>query len=301
MSTIDLLNYYVNLLIIQYASKPRATATIKTQVTPALLPQTSTQVISFSSLPTSGSYTLSWKDDTSSAIAFGANAAAVQTAIRTIAGLEEITVTGNAVDGFTVLFIGVDGIADLLEVAASTLNATISITETDEVLLLAIQNGFNLETAVGVQLDTIGKYVGAARRFQGLTGPITLSDDDYRQLIRVAVLTNNAQSDLASIQDFIFLFFSGTMQVIDYQDMRLSYLVSTNIGSSDFVQAFIAQNLIPRPMGVQVIGIIFVPSITKIFGFDTYELPSLPNNSPFNTYEDYDLDAPWLLYENVIN
>lgn len=41
-------------------------------------------------------------DDTTSAIAFDANAAAVQTALRTIAALPAVTVAGNYLDGFTV-------------------------------------------------------------------------------------------------------------------------------------------------------------------------------------------------------
>lgn len=45
-------------------------------------------------------------DDTTAAIAFNANAAAVQTALRTIAALPAVTVAGNYTDGFTVTHTG---------------------------------------------------------------------------------------------------------------------------------------------------------------------------------------------------
>lgn len=45
-------------------------------------------------------------DDTTAALAFDANAAAVQVALRTIAALPAVTVTGNYLDGFTVTHTG---------------------------------------------------------------------------------------------------------------------------------------------------------------------------------------------------
>lgn len=40
MSTLDLINYYANLLILQYTGKAKALATVQTLVTPVLMPQT---------------------------------------------------------------------------------------------------------------------------------------------------------------------------------------------------------------------------------------------------------------------
>ena len=56
--------------------------------------------------------------------------------------------------------------------------ATIQTTVTPVImnqLPTAIQDGFDLDTAVGVQLDTMGKYVGASRRGYTSTGaPVVL-------------------------------------------------------------------------------------------------------------------------------
>ncbi len=300
MTTLDLVAYYVNLLIIQYSSKPRAMATIAAQITPALLPTVSTQTITFSDVPVSGTYVLSWDELSTASINWNDDAATIRTKLRAILGLELVTVAGSAALGFTVTFAGVAPVAELLVVESSSLDTgSPTITETDDVLLTQIQNAFNIDDALGDQLDVLGDYVGVTRTAQTSSGPITLDDDDFRVLIRMAVLTNSAQSDLSSIQDFLFAFFNGQMRVFDYQNMRMNYMMTTDLGSIDLVEMFIAQGLLPRPMGVQL-SIIFAPDINNFFGFVSYESPVALNISPFNTYEDYQTDRPWLLYENSI-
>lgn len=297
MTTLELVAYYVNLLIIQYASKPKAQATIAAQVSPVLLPTVSTQLIEYLDTPTSGSFVLSWDGISAAAIDWDDTAGDIETKLQAITGLELVTVTGDAATGFEVTFVGVYPPAVLLVLESSTIDSGApTITETDETLLTKIQNAFNPDTAVGVQLDIIGKYVGVKRVAQGSMGPIYLDDSDFRTLIRMGVLTNSAQSDLASIQDLIFTFFNGQMRVYDYENMRMSYLLATSLGSLDLIEMFIVQGLLPRPMGVQIAAIIYAPIITTFFGFCSYEIPVPGGNTPFNTYEDYQTDWPWLDY-----
>lgn len=312
--TLDLVEYYANLLIIQYLSKPRARATIKTQIAPVLMPQVSVQVISFSAVPTSGSFSLYYGDTANMAAAYDADAAYMQAGLRTITGSSTLTVTGDFTVGFTVTFHDVAAPAILLVNGFNTLliSATpvsISIVETDVTLPIAVENAFNLNPptnssqpalASGIQLDIIGKYVGVTRVFQGRTGPVVLVDSDYFSLIRLAVLTNSAQSDLASIQALIAAFFVDQIRVFDYQNMRMSYLISTAVGSRELLEAFLSQGLLPRPMGVQVASIIYAPDIDNFFGFCSYEAPFVTNVKPFNSYEDYQENWPWLDYAYAV-
>ncbi len=297
-STRELIDYYVNLLIIQYQGKAKARATIEAQNTPMLMPQVSTQVVSFGTVaPASGTFVLSYDDVASAAINWNDSEATIQTKLRAITGLSTITVSGSpATLSFTVTFAGVDPIALLLVLESSTLNTgEPTITETDETLPLAIQNAFSLDTAVGVQLDTLGKYAGVVRIGQGFTAPIELDDDDFRSLIRMAVLTNSAGSDLYTIQSVIQTFFGDQMFVYDYQTMRLSYLVDSSIGSRDLLEMAIVQGLLPKPMAVQLSTTIYNDVIDTFFGYGTYEIPAY-NNSPYNTYQDYQEDQPFLDY-----
>lgn len=65
-----------------------------------------TQIISFSGVPTTGKFTLTYGANTSSQLTFSETAATIQTALRILAGLSNVTVSGNFTVGFTVVFVG---------------------------------------------------------------------------------------------------------------------------------------------------------------------------------------------------
>lgn len=88
-----------------------------------------TQTISFDVEPESGSFKLSFNGVKSSAIAFSASNSAVQTALRTIAALSAVTVSGNFASGFVVTFTGVTGNPPLLVVTDNSL----AVAEVNEV------------------------------------------------------------------------------------------------------------------------------------------------------------------------
>lgn len=182
--------------------------------------------------------------------------------------------------------------------AYATIQAIVAGPIADQ-LPIAVQDAFDLDTAVGVQLDVLGKYAGVVRTGYAAGQPITLVDIDFRTLIKIAIIQNSAGSSLADIQNLIFQYFPGTMQVIDYKNMRMSYLISSSIGSQDLVQMFLAQGLLPAPMAVAIATVIYAPIINTFFGFRTYQLPAV-NASPFNTYTDYQTNRPWLSYQNAI-
>lgn len=130
-------------------------------------------------------------------------------------------------------------------------------------LLLAVQDAFNLDTAVGTQLDVIGKYVGATRTGFNLNGaPINLSDADFLILIKMTIINNSSGSSLNMIQTLIAQFFAGQVYVYDHQSMRLSYLINTSVVSTNLLQLFLTKHLLPKPMGVQLSAPIFTSSLT---------------------------------------
>lgn len=209
MTTQDLINYYANLLILQYIGQPKAYATIQTLVTPVIM---------------------------------------------------------------------------------------------DQLPALA-QTAFNMDgTAVGAQLDVLGKYAGVTRNGFSVGGvPISLSDADFSKLIKLAIVTNSSMSDLNTIENLLEFFFAGEIFIFDHKTMRISYLINTTVGSQDLMQLFLTEGLLPKPMGVQLSAPIF-NSALKFFGMvsaldvKTYatqnsvsitaaaNAAALANNiSPFNT------------------
>ncbi len=307
-TTLELVQYYPSLLILQYIGKPNASAMIQSLVTPVVMPQTSLQEVTFALAPTSGAFVLSYNDISSASINWNDSSATIQTKLRAISGLSSITVTGE-ISSLTlvVTFTGVTPPALSLVLVSSTLVSSATpvvpvITETDLTLPLQVQAGFNLigdDIAVGNQLDVIGDYVGVSRSGPGFSGQITLNDADFLSLIRMAIIKNYSGSSLSEIQAFLFQFFPDQILVYDYQNMQMSYLISTSVGSQDLVQLFVTEGLIPSPMGVQVATIIYAPVINQFFGFRTYTQAAY-NSSNINTYADYQGNGPWLSYSDAI-
>ncbi len=310
LTTQQLVNYYANLLILQYLQKPNAYASIQTQVTPIILPQVSIQQITFSGVAASGHFTLSYGTLTTGTLNWNSTATNIQTALRLLSGLSTITVTGSiASESLIVTFTGVAGVATQLVFATNSLltagavSVVPTILETDVTLPIAVQNAFNVtgtSPAVGVQLDVIGKYAGVSRSGFGSQGQaITLDDADFTTLIQLATVTNSAGSSLATIQALINQFFPGEILTFDYKNMRMSYLVNSSIGSQDLIQLVITNNLLPKPMGVQLSVTVYKPIINSFFGFRTYDLPQL-NAKPFNTYDSYITSWTWLSYTDGV-
>lgn len=166
-------------------------------------------------------------------------------------------------------------------------------------LVLATENAFELGTAVGVQLDVIGKYANVSRSGFGLYAPITLDDADFTQLIQMAIIKNYSGSDLSTIVSLIVKYFPVGVTVNDYQDMRMSYLFTESGVSFNLAQLFVSEGVLPKPMGVQL-SATFLPSIANLFSFRTYTAPAEAGASPFNNYSSYQTDYPWLSYAEAI-
>ena len=219
MTTLEIIAYYVNLLIMQYKQKPKASATIRALASAAVMPV--------------GSFT-------------------------------------NPID---------------------------------PVLPLAIQNAYNLvgdDVAQGVQLDVLGKYAGVSRVGSGLQGqPITLDDSDFYSLIQFATVLNTSPSDLSSIQKIVNTFFGSNLFVFDFQNMHMGYMIDSSLGTANFAQMIVVQDLLPRPMGVQLASVIYAPHIERFFGFRTYYWATYKNTS-FNSYTNYDTTKTWLSYTDAL-
>jgi hypothetical protein len=318
MTPLQLIQYYAGLLILQYLQKPKAFATAQWLASQAILPQTSAQLISFGTTPTSGTFVLNFfpfgVNQTTlqtAAVNWNDTAAQVQTKLQALSGLGSVTVAGSITStaGLTVTFTGVTPVAALLTITSNSLQAsgntiTPTIAETDIVLPLAVANAYNLSTtlgatAVGVCLDTLAKYVGVTRTGSLSTGAITLSDSDFLSLIQFAALKNSAGSDLSSIQSLIHNFFPNQVLVFDYANMQMSYLISSSVGSQNLAKLLVAENVLMRPMGVALGATIYNSVINKFFGFRTYLLVGV-NNEPFNNYTSYNQTWPWVSYSMAL-
>lgn len=79
------------------------------------------QLLSFSATPDSGTFKLKFGAYTTDAINHNANAAAIQVALRLLAPLSDVLVTGSFSVGFTITFVGFNSSPAIGEVTESTL------------------------------------------------------------------------------------------------------------------------------------------------------------------------------------
>ena len=193
-------------------------------------------------------------------------------------------------------------------------------------ILIDIENGFNVETAVGVQLDVLGKYVDLDRNYAGqnllgytsfvtytqvsyppqigmtnytngfadigqtliypdvLSDTLVLDDADFRFLIQLRILQNNMNYSHKSIDQVIYNFFGLTLVPDSTGNMQMWYFAQAPVPA--VLTVAIQKDLLPRPMGVMLglitqlnpfYGFATYSSIDpRIVGFTTYPTPAIP-------------------------
>lgn len=157
---------------------------------------------------------------------------------------------------------------------------------------------FDLDTAVGVQLDAIGIWAGFSRvvsvpltgvyfsfdttaqegwdsgrwkgEFDPENGPTFLTDDEYRLAIKAKILKNSWDGTTpGALQIFSQVFGQDAFIMIqDGQDMTMSILIAGIELSAVEKQILICESLLPKPEGVRLTEVLFTDSEAPIFCFD---------------------------------
>ncbi len=136
------------------------------------------------------------------------------------------------------------------------------------VCMCSLDQAFELDSAVGAQMDTLGELIGVSRTlgFQpsGGLSPI-LDDGTYRILLRAKIAQNNWDGQIQSLYSlWAQLFPGGTIALQDNQNMTATIFLTG--GFSSIIQDLIVNGyIIPRPETVQYT---FVFSTLPVLGFD---------------------------------
>lgn len=179
-------------------------------------------------------------------------------------------------------------------------------------LIRDVENGYNVDTAVGLQLDVIAKYVGAERVASGIVifdrtffsyidynepGPhtgivgyirydetntpdaqylryrtdqqsiYTLTDSELRIIIKLKILQNNSNHSVGEIDNLLNTFFPDQVIFTDNFNMAISYLFDRGI--ERIIRIAESQGAIPKPAAVGI-SIDFVDDINNIFSLLKY-------------------------------
>lgn len=199
--------------------------------------------------------------------------------------------------------------------------------------LFGINEAFDIDTAIGNQLDILGRWVGVSRMVVGVDlakiyyelsdydalsdvgmstydnsvsaifktyrsteeSIYTLTDDQFRTLIKLKILTNHTNSTSQSIDTLIFDFFSTDVIIYDNYDMTVDYVITKN--RSVIFEVARNDGYIPKPMGVGIRILIAIENTLDIFGYSDYNL-----NNNARTYSSYDnlTNGKFLSYADTI-
>ena len=148
-----------------------------------------------------------------------------------------------------------------------------------------IQNAYDLETAVGAQLDVLAKYIGVSRNsnipttaqffgyalvagggsvngYNSAVDPATngflyervyasslpetaFTDEQFQFVLSLQIALNHFDGTLAYIQQMLADYFGGQVTVTDNLNMSLTYSVPDNFP----ISATVLASFLPRPIG----------------------------------------------------
>ena len=196
-------------------------------------------------------------------------------------------------------------------------------------VIFDVQNGYDLDKAVGVQLDVLGKYQDITRFYSsfnpvdyfsletydeaapttppryGFTdyasyatdppaGCLTYSeiisvnnkliDSAFRTLIYLKIIQNYSNYGGGDIDARLYALFGNSIRIEDEGNMHMAYFIDDTV-QPYMVQAIINKKVLPVPMTV---GAVVVSDITgPIFGLTDYLGNSSPFGYGFSDYADY--------------
>jgi hypothetical protein len=131
-----------------------------------------------------------------------------------------------------------------------------------------IPDAYDLDDAIGAQLDVLGLLVGVSRLLPftptgGLSG--LLDDDDYRTLLRARIAFNSWNGQVDALQPiWQSIFAGGTIVIEDAQNETVSLLI-TGVFSALTSQMITNGLIVPRPYAVLYN---FVFATLPVLGFD---------------------------------
>lgn len=133
---------------------------------------------------------------------------------------------------------------------------TSTLTKVDDIYncLAAMDDAFDLDKAVGKQLDVLGELIGVSRTltFQPPDLSSLLNDETYRLILKAKIGKNMWRGTIPEIQDiWNGMFTDLKLDLVDNQDMSMTAAI---YGVLDELRELLIANgyIIPKPSGVRL-------------------------------------------------
>lgn len=149
------------------------------------------------------------------------------------------------------------------------LSSALSIVNDGMTATKLMPDNFDIDTAIGKQLDVLGEIIGRSRivNFQPADGssPV-LDDEDYRLILKAKIAQNQWDGTIPQVyKTWRSLFPDMNLYVLDNQDMTMSALLD---GQLDPIatELVTAGYIIPKSLGVgiKIIQVTDVPGMSYI-------------------------------------
>ena len=128
---------------------------------------------------------------------------------------------------------------------------------------------FNLETAVGDQLDAIGSLLNVSRNLptDNANVPATLDDDLYRKVLKSAIYKYHWDGTRKGLEEILNIIFPNVpVDFVDNQDMSYTVRVIDPTFSQTDLALLQLGYILPKPSGVKVN---YEIQDKPLFGWDT--------------------------------
>ena len=201
-------------------------------------------------------------------------------------------------------------------------------------IIIQVRDGYDIDTAIGHQLDILGKYLGVDRVVTGVdftrdwygfsdygdTAPFdnqpmidygdeipdynwytyadskqslfSLLDPEFRQILRFKLIQNYSNLSNKDIDEFLFAYFGNSVIFTDRENMTISYVFDEEV--ERLVTIAKSEMLLPKPAGV-ALSVTFVPDITQIYTMIDYGQTAPDFGVGFLDYGDT-AEGSWLDY-----
>lgn len=178
--------------------------------------------------------------------------------------------------------------------AKATVEATVDLLP--DSLIQEVTNGFDLNTAVGKQLDILGKYIGLDRSYIKDGAVSLLSDEDYRLLLKLKVVCNTSDYSHKNIDESLYEAFGTEIRMDSEGNMEMTYFIPAE--AVDVIEAAVQKGVLPKPMGVNLNYVIEYNK--KFFAFCTYADQSAVYKTGFRDYNNPDKEGEMFTYNKRI-
>lgn len=130
---------------------------------------------------------------------------------------------------------------------------------------LTINTDYDIDTAIGVQLDTLGQLIGIAR-------PGGFSDDFYRIILKVRILNNHWQCNKPSAYELANTLFTSlgfAFFIEDHADLSITLgVIGEGVPSGEIITLLTGGYLDVKPVTIRIAGYAYQSGAGPIFAFD---------------------------------